>query len=134
MPDGVIKRNAARHIENHPQRIDNPACGKQPDAARRQDHRQLINHNQRQPPHTEIGHQRQRFKAMRNRELEQNTGQRQPPDHRHQSIRQRRPERDQQKRRIGASNQQIDGAVIKLFQPGSGRASRNSVIERRGQK
>ena len=43
MPDGVVKRNAARHIENHPQRIDNPACGKQPDAARRQDHRQLIN-------------------------------------------------------------------------------------------
>jgi len=83
VPDRVVIGDALADVKNDPQRIDHAPNRQQRHAARRQFHRQLINHYQRQPAHRQISHQRQYLKAVCDGEFEQDPQQGQAPDNNH---------------------------------------------------
>ncbi len=131
MPDRVMIRKTAPHVEHGADRVEQPPDDQQSEPFGNEQRVQRFPGEDDQPAHQNVEQRRQHQELFCEERFEHDAGYRQPPDHPEQRPAKRATQSYQQKRRIRARDEQVDARMVECLEQILDLAFRKSVHKRR---
>lgn len=131
VPYRVAERKAAGGKEGDADGIEEASCEEPVDAVSRDRREQWLHRYQGDPAHGEVYGGGQDLEVINEPEFEDDSCHRESPDNREERPAPAAAKGDKRERRVGASDEQIDCAVIEDLQSALRARRRQGVIERR---
>ena len=108
MPDSVAERKRLPGVKDNAERVSQPSGDKPDDSSRRQGFGKGLDGENNDPTHQDISQRRDYFKPVDKKYFQSNADQGQKPDDTENRPSQRTRKGDQEKRGVGAGNQDVD--------------------------